>query len=185
MPDTDTSAPPIYPEFWGRYPIAWVGFAVLLLAIPVLALALQDRARFVAILPSINACLNGSSALLLYAGYRAIRARRVALHWKLMVSATGTSTLFLTFYLIRFALTGVHKYPLDDWTHTAYLAILGSHTLLAVTVPFLAGRTLWLGYTKQFAKHRRIARWTFPIWMYVSVTGVIVYLMLYQWAGVG
>jgi putative membrane protein len=173
-----------YPDFWGKLPVAWVAFALAILAIPVAGFAVENTDAFVHALPTVNACLNGTSAILLYAGWRAIKARRISLHWKLMLSATLTSTLFLTFYLIRFALTGVHRYPLDDWTRTAYRLLLGSHTLLAITVPALVGRSLWLAYKKDFARHRKITRITFPIWMYVSVTGVLVYLMLYQYAGV-
>ncbi len=139
---------------------------------------------FVEILPPLNATLNGTSAVLLFLGWRAIKARHVSRHRALMLSALASSTLFLTFYLTRFALTGAHKYPLTDWTRTVYYAVLVSHTLLAITTLPLIGRTLYLAWKKRFLEHRAIARWTFPIWAYVSVTGVVVYLMLYQWAGV-
>jgi len=132
------------------------------------------------ILPTLNATLNATSATLLFTGWRAIRRGQVARHRACMLSAVATSALFLVFYLIRFALTGAHRYPVDDWTRPVYLAILSSHTLLAATVPFLVGVTVWRAWRERFSAHRRLARWTFPIWMYVSVTGVIVYLMLYQ-----
>lgn len=134
------------------------------------------------ILPAVNATLNATSAVLLLLGYRAIRRRQVERHWRFMVAALSTSAVFLVCYLIRVSLTGTHRYPVADWTRTVYLAVLISHTTLAATVPFLAARTVYLAWKKRFASHRRIARWTFPIWMYVSITGVIVYLMLYQLA---
>ena len=171
---------PAHVAFWGRWPIAWVGFAVVVLAIPIVGLALESGRGLADILPALNAGLNATSAVLLFAGWRAIRARRVDIHWRCMLGATATSVVFLASYLTRFALTGVHRYPVDDWTRTVYLVVLGSHTLLAATVPFLVGRTLFLAWKKRFAGHRGIARWTLPIWFYVSVTGVVVYVMLYQ-----
>ncbi len=160
----------------------WIVFAAVVLAIPLAALIRESRMTFTELLPTLNASLNATSALCLFAGWRAIKAKRVSLHWKLMTAALSASALFLVFYLIRFALTGAHRYPLDDWTRPVYLAILASHTLLAATVPFLAARTLHLAIKKRYESHRRIARWTFPIWAYVSVTGVIVYFMLYHLA---
>lgn len=168
--------------FWGRYPLAWVGFAVAVLAIPAIGMAREHAATFTDVLPTLNATLNALSAAFLYTGYRAIRARRTSLHWRCMLAATATSTTFLVFYLIRFALTGAHRYPVPGATRTLYFIILGTHTLLAATVPFFVARTLYLAWKRRFDAHRRIARWTFPIWMYVSATGVIVYLMLYHLA---
>jgi putative membrane protein len=169
-------------SFWGRVPLAWAGFAVVVLAVPIIGLAREHSSEFVTLLPTVNASLNALSGVLVFAAWRAIRARRVAVHRALMLSATATSVLFLTFYVTRFALTGAHRYPVDDWTRPVYLTILTSHTLLAATVPFLVGRSLWLAWKKRFDAHRRIARVTLPIWLYVSVTGVIVYLMLYHLA---
>jgi len=169
-------------SFWGRHPLAWVGFAVLLMAVPVAGMAAESGARFADVLPTLNATLNALSAALLVTGVRAIRRREVDLHWRCMLAATGTSALFLVFYLIRFSLTGTHRYPVPGATRILYLSILASHTLLAATVPFLVGRTLYLAARRRHAAHRRIARWTFPVWIYVSVTGVIVYLMLYHLA---
>jgi len=168
--------------FWGRRPFAWVGFGILVVAIPLIGFAVESGRPLGEVLPTVNAILNGTSACFLFVGYRAIRARNIALHWRCMLSATAASALFLASYLVRFALTGVHRYPADDWTKSVYVAILGTHTALAATVPFLAGITLFLAAKKRFHRHRRIARWTFPIWMYVSVTGVVVYLMLYHLA---
>jgi putative membrane protein len=132
------------------------------------------------LLPAVNACLNGTSAILLFSGWRAIKARRVETHWRLMVAAVTASALFLVFYVIRFSLTGAHRYPAPDWTRTVYYVVLSSHSLLAVVVLPLVARTLFLGARKRFAQHKKLARWTFPIWAYVSVTGVIVYFMLYH-----
>lgn len=160
----------------------WMLFAVVILGIPIYAMTRDSDMSFVEALPTLNATLNATSAVLLFAGWRAIKARRIALHWKLMLSAVGTSTLFLVFYVTRFALTGAHRYPVEDWTRTVYLAVLSSHTLLAVFVPFLVARLLWLAAKKRFEQHRRLARWAFPIWAYVSVTGVIIYGMLYHLA---
>ena len=168
--------------FFGRAPVAWIGFSALLLLIPLVGF-LVERGVFVEALPTINASLNALSAVLVFLGWRAIRARKVPVHWQLMVSATATSVAFLTFYLIRFSLTGVHRYPATDWTRTLYLVVLTSHTLLAATVPFLVGASLYLAARKRFDRHRRIARLTFPVWLYVSVTGVIVYFMLYHLHG--
>ncbi len=93
---------------------------------------------------------------------------------------TESLGLFLISYLIRYALTGVHRYPGTGWDRTIYLAILGTHTPLAAMVPFLAVRTLYLAIKKRFDSHRKWARVTFPIWLYVSVTGVVIYFMLYR-----
>ena len=136
------------------------------------------------ILPSVNAGFNALSACALFAGYWAIRTRRISLHWKLMATAFASSTLFLIGYLTRFALTGVHRFPLGGGLRTFYYVLLGTHTVLAVVVlPFIL-RTLYLSVVKKsFAAHKRVAVWTFPIWAYVSVTGVLVYFMLYRLPG--
>lgn len=131
-------------------------------------------------LATLNAFLNGTSALLLLCGFIAIKRRRVDIHWKFMVSAFGLSILFLISYLTRFYLTGVHRFQGGGFLKTFYLILLTSHTSLAVLVPFLAIRTLYLAYKKRFDAHKKIARITWPIWMYVSVTGVVVYWMLYR-----
>jgi len=167
-------------EFWGRRPIFWVAFAAAVLAIPLLGLWRESGLGFIAILPTVNATLNATSAVLLFVAWRAIKAKHIQLHRALMLSAVTTSAVFLVCYLIRVAATGAHAYPRHDVTRPIYLAILASHTLLAATVPFLAGRALYLAWRGRFDAHRRIARITFPIWMYVSVTGVVVYVMLYH-----
>ena len=136
--------------------------------------------RLAAVLPGLNALLNGTCAVLLLGGWLAIRARRRALHRALMLGACSVAALFLVSYLTRVALTGTHRFPGGGALRAVYLAVLGSHTLLAAAVVPLVLRTLWLSLRSRFADHRRIARVTLPIWMYVSVTGVVVYVMLYR-----
>ena len=134
------------------------------------------------ILPTVNASLNGLSGILLFSGWRAIRTGRRELHKKLMVAACVTSCVFLVCYLVRISITGAHRYPGDGADRMFYLGLLASHTTLAVTTLPLAGRTLFLSLSDRLVEHRRLARWTFPIWLYVSVTGVVVYVMLYHLA---
>ena len=133
-------------------------------------------------LPPVNAALNATSALLLVAGWRAIRAGDRRRHRALVLAALGASALFLVGYLTRVALTGTHRFPGGGALKTTYLLLLGSHTLLAAVALPLILRTLWLAWKERFAEHRRLARVTFPVWLYVSTTGVLVYLMLYQLA---
>jgi len=130
--------------------------------------------------PAINAVLNFTSFLFLVAGFRAIRGRRIETHRKRMLGAATVSAVFLVSYLIRFATTGAHKYPHIGWDRTLYFIVLFSHMVLAVAVLPMVLRTLFLGLRDRRPEHRRLARWTFPIWLYVSVTGVVVYVMLYH-----
>jgi putative membrane protein len=130
--------------------------------------------------PALNATLNGFSGVLLVLGLRAVSRRQLALHRKYMLSAIAVSTLFLVSYLIRFALTGAHRYPGDGWLRTLYLVILGSHTVLAAVVAPLILRTAYVALKGKLDAHRRLVRFTAPIWLYVSVTGVVVYVMLYH-----
>ena len=132
-------------------------------------------------LPTLNAALNGTSAVLLTLGYLFIRRKKVNLHKACMVSAFVISTLFLVSYLIYHYHAGSKPFPGEGWTRPLYFTILISHVILAtVTLP-LTIVTLARGLRGRFEKHRRIARWALPIWLYVSVTGVVVYLMLYHW----
>lgn len=133
-------------------------------------------------LPALNATLNGTSAVLLTTGYVFIRSRQVALHKLCMLAAFATSVVFLVSYLIYHFNVGSVRFPGRGWPRVLYLSILGSHTVLAVTVVPLALRTLWLAWKEDFDRHRRIARVALPIWLYVSVTGVVVYCMLYRMA---
>lgn len=131
-------------------------------------------------LPTVNAVLNGISAVLLLTGYLFIRRRQVTLHKMCMGSAFVTSTVFLISYLTYHLNAGLMPFRGQGWIRAVYFTILISHTLLAATIPPLALTTLYRALQEQFTKHRRIARWTLPLWFYVSVTGVVVYLMLYQ-----
>lgn len=131
-------------------------------------------------LPAVNATLNTVAALLLVVGYTLIRRGRRDAHRNAMLAALVSSVLFLTSYLIYHAHVGSKRFPGAGAVRTAYLLLLASHTVLAAAVPVLAIITVVLAFRGRFAAHRRIARWTFPIWLYVSVTGVMVYWMLYR-----
>jgi uncharacterized membrane protein YozB (DUF420 family) len=131
-------------------------------------------------LAPLNALLNACAGLLLVLGWRAIKRGDRELHRRLMVGAVSVSALFLMSYLTRVALTGTHRFPGEGALRWTYLAILVSHTILAVAAAPMALRSLALGWTGRIEAHRRLARVTFPIWLYVSVTGVVVYLLLYQ-----
>jgi uncharacterized membrane protein YozB (DUF420 family) len=131
-------------------------------------------------LPTLNAILNATAALLLIAGYLNIRAGRRDTHRKLMFAAFCTSFLFLISYLVYHAQVGSVPFRHTGWIRPVYFSILISHTLLAAAVPFLAVITLYRALRGRFERHRAIARITLPIWLYVSVTGVAVYLMLYH-----
>lgn len=129
-------------------------------------------------LPALNATLNGISACLLIIGYILIRRRDVDGHRRVMIAASATSLLFLISYLTRQFLFGTTYYGGQGVARLVYLVVLGSHTILAAVAAPMVIITLWRGLTKNFAGHRRIARWTYPIWLYVSVTGVLVYVLL-------
>ena len=131
-------------------------------------------------LPSVNAALNATAAVLLVWGYTLIRRKRIQTHRKVMLAAFATSSLFLICYIVYHGQVGSVHFPKTGAIRTVYLSILGTHTLLAATVPVLAIITLSRALGGRFDKHRKIARWTLPIWLYVSVTGVVVYLMLYH-----
>jgi protein SCO1/2/putative membrane protein len=132
------------------------------------------------VLPSINALLNATAAVLLIWGYTLIRRKRIDTHRKVMQSAFAVSCLFLVCYLVYHYQAGHVVFQKKGTIRTVYLSLLASHTVLAATVPILAVITLRRGLAAKFDRHRRIARWTFPVWLYVSVTGVVVYLMLYH-----
>jgi uncharacterized membrane protein YozB (DUF420 family) len=131
-------------------------------------------------LPAVNATLNGTSAVLLVTGYTLIRRRQIRAHKRVMLTAFCVSIAFLICYLIYHAQVGSVRYPKTGAIRVVYYTILITHTILAATVPILAVITLRRALRSDFQNHRKIARWTLPIWLYVSVTGVIVYLMLYQ-----
>lgn len=131
-------------------------------------------------LPAVNATLNATCAALLVYGYTLIRRKKKAQHKRVMISAFCVSVAFLISYLTYHAQVGSVRYPHAGTIRTVYLTILFTHTVLAAAVPVLAIVTLRRAYKDKFDRHRAIARWTLPIWLYVSVTGVVVYLMLYQ-----
>ena len=131
-------------------------------------------------LPLLNAVLNGISALLLSSGYVAIQRRRIALHKTCMLSACVTSALFLISYLTYHYHVGSKPFPGQGSIRLVYFVILISHTILAAVIVPLVLLTLQRAFTVQWVRHRRLARWTWPLWMYVSVTGVVIYVMLYQ-----
>lgn len=131
-------------------------------------------------LPALNASLNGTAAILLLIAYRFIRRGKIQAHKRTMLAAFSVSVAFLVSYLIYHAQVGSVRYARTGALRTIYLTILASHTVLAATVPVLAIITLRRALKGDFKRHRRIAVWTFPIWLYVSVTGVVVYAMLYR-----
>jgi len=131
-------------------------------------------------LPAVNATLNGISAVLLFTGYVLIRRGERTLHKRCMLGALATSTLFLACYLIYHAQVGSRPFTGQGMVRWVYLTILVTHVILAATILPLALVTTGRGLRSQFDRHVAVARWTFPIWLYVSVTGVIIYLMLYR-----
>lgn len=131
-------------------------------------------------LPALNGILNGTAAILLVSAWVLIKRGRRDAHKRVMLAAFSVSVLFLISYLVYHAQAGVVYYPHKGFIRIVYLTILTTHTILAATVPVLAIMTLRRGLMGRFARHKAIARWTLPIWLYVSVTGVVVYLMLYQ-----
>jgi putative membrane protein len=135
--------------------------------------------RLVTALPHLNAALNMMSFVFLMAGWRFIRRKEIAAHRACMISACVTSLFFFASYITYHAQVGSVRFQGTGAVRTFYLSLLTSHTILAATVPVLAIITLTFALRERFTSHRRIARWTFPIWAYVSVTGVLVYLMLY------
>jgi uncharacterized membrane protein YozB (DUF420 family) len=132
------------------------------------------------VFPALNAALNGASAVLITTGRVLIRRKKINLHRACMIAAVATSSLFLVSYLYYHAHVGSVRFPGQGWVRTAYFVLLISHTLLAAAVVPLVLLSLTAGLRGRFERHRRIARWTYPIWLYVSITGVVVYLMLYQ-----
>jgi putative membrane protein len=131
-------------------------------------------------LPALNATLNAISAICLTSGYVLIRRGRRDLHKKCMLAALVASTAFLTSYVIYHANTGSRPFPGHGAIRFAYFTILITHVVLAATILPLALTTTARGLRAQYARHVKVARWTLPIWLYVSVTGVVIYLMLYQ-----
>ena len=136
--------------------------------------------EFISYLPHVNACLNGTSAILLFIGYRFIRARNIAAHRTCQLLALAVSLLFLTSYVTYHFHHGSTKFQGTGIVRPIYFTILLSHTILAIAIVPLVTLTFYRAFRNEFGRHRRIARVTLPLWFYVSITGVIVYLMLYQ-----
>lgn len=128
----------------------------------------------------VNATLNATSAVALFTGFAFIRRKVVQNHRRSMLTAVFASALFLIFYLTRVALTGTHEFAGEGLARTVYRSILFSHMILAVVVVPLVLRLLYLVRKQRFSDHARLARWVFPVWAYVSITGLLVYLLLYQ-----
>jgi uncharacterized membrane protein YozB (DUF420 family) len=140
---------------------------------------MQDPAQY-AIFPVIDATLNGTTAVLLLIGRSFIKRGRMAAHRGVMIAALTCSTLFLASYLYYHYHVGSVRFQGQGWSRPLYFTILISHTILAVVILPMVIITLSRALRERFDRHRAIARWTFPLWMYVSVTGVIVYVMLYH-----
>lgn len=131
-------------------------------------------------LPAVNALLNGTSASLLALGWLFIRGGRPRAHRASMLAAFGVSVLFLVSYVVYHSLAGSRPFTGQGWMRPVYFALLLSHIVLAAAIVPLALVTLYRAWRGDFVRHRRIARWTLPLWLYVSLTGVIVYWMLYH-----
>lgn len=143
---------------------------------------MNDPAMF----PPLNAALNGLAGVLLLIGFSRIKAGQETAHKRFMLAAFGCSVLFLVSYLYYHLHFSIQvKYQGPDWGKAPYLGMLLAHTVLAAAVPFLALRTIFLGFKERRAAHRRIARITFPIWLFVSATGVLIYLVLYVFTDSG
>lgn len=130
-------------------------------------------------LPTLNAILNGISAVFLSIGYYQIKQKNIAPHKKMMLSALVASALFLTSYLIYHYEVGSVPYPYYDWTRPLYFVVLVPHIILAAIMgPFIIA-LVWFAFREKFDRHRKLARWVWPVWMFVSLSGIVVYLMLY------
>ena len=134
----------------------------------------------VSALPKLNAMLNGGSAILLGAGYVFIWRRQIAAHLSCMLSAFGLSILFLISYVVYHFHAGSRPFTGQGWVRPVYFVLLLTHVVLAAVIVPLALTTIWRALSGRFDRHRTIARWTLPIWLYVSVTGVVIYWMLYR-----
>jgi uncharacterized membrane protein YozB (DUF420 family) len=162
-----------------------IGLLSLVVVALVAFLLLGDRTAgasggAVAALPTVNATLNGAAAVLLVMGWRFVRRGRIAPHRACMLAAAVVSTAFLVSYVTYHALAGSRPFAGQGWIRPVYFALLVSHIVLAAAMTPFVLTTLWRALSGDFVRHRRIARVTLPMWLYVSVTGVLVYLILYQ-----
>ena len=168
-----------------RVALSVIGLASALVVVIVAVLLLGRQPQTgvvhgVSALPAVNAALNGTSAALLTAGYCFIRQRKVTAHKTCMLTAFGVSSLFLVSYVIYHYHAGSKPFGGTGWIRGVYYPLLISHLSLAVVIIPLALTTIYRAWREQFARHMRLARWTLPVWLYVSVTGVVVYWMLYH-----
>ena len=134
-------------------------------------------------LAPVNAALNLTSTVCLVGGFWYIRRKKTHLHMRAMLGAVGASALFLVFYLVRYSLTGTHRFAGTGFPKTFYLTLLFTHMGLAAAIVPMVLRLLFLAWRSRFEAHARLARWTLPIWLYVSVSGLLVYLLLYHLYG--
>lgn len=140
----------------------------------------MDAERLGDLIAPFNAFLNFSSACFLLTGFVFIKRKQIERHRAAMLGAVTASALFLVFYLLRFSLTGTHRFAGTGLAKTVYLTVLFSHMILAVVIVPMVVRLVFLARRRRFQEHRRLARWTFPLWLFVSVSGLVVYLMLYE-----
>lgn len=140
---------------------------------------MADPAAYAAF-PALNAILNGTSAVLIAFGRHFIRQKRVTAHKRCMIGAVAASSLFLVSYLYYHWQVGTVHFRGAGWSRPVYFTILGTHTVLAAAIVPLVGTALVLALRRRFERHRRVARWAYPTWMYVNVTGVVIYVMLYR-----
>lgn len=167
--------------FYGQ-PFWWLVFAILLIMMPIIGYMLQADMVWDETHPAINALLNSTGMVFMIAGFVAIKRDNIEFHKRCMVAAICSSLVFLVSYLIRYSMSGSHPYPGNGIDKVVYLSILISHMILAaVTLP-LVMRTAYLAWKDRLYQHRRMARIVLPMWLYVSVTGVAVYMMLYHMA---
>lgn len=183
MPSPTAEVSDSHPQrpFFGQ-PFGWLVLSVVLACVPVAAAIVRTGWPWTRMHPAINAMLNGSAAVFLIAGGLAIHRRVIDFHRRCMLTAFAASTVFLVSYVIRFATTGAHRYPGTGAAKTFYLLLLGTHTIMAALAVPLILRALWFAWSGQYLRHRKAARVAYPVWLYVSITGVMVYLMLYHLA---
>jgi putative membrane protein len=163
-----------------RLVAALSAIVVVAVALVIYVLPARNGAGAPGVLPTVNAILNGGAGVLLFVGWLNIRRRRVAAHRLCMLSAFALSSVFLVTYLVHHAQVGSVKYQGEGLLRALYFALLVPHIVLAAVVVPLALLTIYRGWTNRISLHRRIARVTLPVWLFVSVSGVIVYFMLYR-----
>ena len=175
---SDSSAPASDRTFFAFNAIVSVAALSLLSWLLLFHGGLQGTSVNLRFLPGVNACLNATAASLLIAGWVAIKKKRPELHRYFMVAAFAASACFLVGYLAYHAVHGDTKFGGVGTVRSVYLALLASHVLLSLFIVPLSLTAFWFGWKKEFTRHTRVTRWLHPIWLYVSVTGVIVYLLL-------